>query len=163
MRMKMMLLMASAVSIAACSIAANTLVQGYYRADGKESTLSFARASSGEEMLSGNPTIDIALTEKDASDAKDLSPNTIVFSHKYGSAILVNIFKTSDGNAYEIGSAAFHHSQSETAGGNGGNLQIRNVSIVNNRISGEIYSPPDSTMFGVKIEVDAKFDASLPK
>ena len=162
--MKLLLLVASALSIAACSGAvADAPVKGYYRADGKESTLSHVRTGTGEPFASGHPTIDIALTENDAADAKDLSTNKIVFSHKYGSAILVNIFKSVEGDGYEIGSAAFHHSQAEKAGGNGGNLQIKNVTVANGQISGEIYTPADSTMFGVKIDIDLKFKAALPK
>jgi hypothetical protein len=111
-------------------------VKGYYRADGKESTIVYVRTGTGEPFASGHPTIDIAFTDKDASGAKDLSANTIVFSHKYGSAILVNIFKSVEGKGYEIGSSAFHHSQSEKAGCNGVNLQIRNVTVANVQISG---------------------------
>lgn len=161
--MKLLLLVASALSIAACSAFADAPVKGHYRADGKESTLGYVRTATGEPFISGHPTIDIAFTEKDASAAKDLSANTIVFSHNYGSAILVNLFKSVDGEGYEIGSAAFHHSQVEKAGGNGGNLQIKNVTVANGRIAGEIITPPDSTMFGVKIDIDLKFKAPLPK
>ncbi|MEP6484898.1 MAG: hypothetical protein ABJB01_10645 [Rudaea sp.] len=160
--MKLLLLVTSFLLIAACS-AAEPPVKGYYRADGKEATLSHVRTGTGEPFTSGHPTIDIAFTEKDASGAKDLSANSVVFSNKYGSAILVNIFKSPEGKGYEIGSAAFHHSQSEKAGGNGGNLQIRNVTVTDGQISGEIYTPPDSTMFDVKVDIDLKFKATLPK
>jgi hypothetical protein len=161
--MKLLLLVASALSIVACSAAADAPVKGYYRADGKEAMLSFVRTATGEPFTSGHPTIDIVFSEKDASGAKDLSANSVVFSNKYGSAILVNMFKSPEGEGYEIGSAAFHHSQSEKAGGSGGNLQIRNVTVANGQISGEIYTAPGSTMFDVKIDVDLKFKAPLPK
>jgi hypothetical protein len=160
--MKRLFLAASALFIAACS-AADAPVTGYYRADSKQATLSYVRTATGQPFASGHPTIDIAFTEKDASDAKDLSANTVVFSRKYGSAILVNIFKSVEGQGYEIGSSAFHHAQSEKAGGSGGNLQIKNVTVANGQISGEIFSPPDSVMFGVKVEVDLKFHAAVPK
>lgn len=162
--MKLLLFVASALSIAACSATAGDgPVKGYYRADGRESTLSYVRTGTGEPFTSGHPTIDIAFTEKDASGARDLSANTVVFSNKYGSAILVNIFKSPQGEGYEIGNAAFHHSQSEKAGGSGGNLQIRNVAVVDGQISGELYTPPGTTMFDVKIDIDLKFKASMPK
>jgi hypothetical protein len=161
--MKLLLLVAIALSTAACAAAADAPVKGYYRADGKESTLSYVRTATGEPFTSGHPTIDIAFTEKDASGAKDMNANTVVFSNKYGSAILVNIFKSTQGEGYEIGNAAFHHSQSAKAGGSGGNLKIKNVTVANGQISGEIYTAPDSTMFDVKIDIDLKFKAPMPK
>ncbi len=160
--MKLLLLFTSALSIAACSAAADAPVKGNYRADGKEAALSYVRSAAGEPFTSGRPTIDIVFTEKDASGAKDLSANTVVFSGTYGSALLVNIFQSVEGGGYEIGNAAFHHAESKKGGG-GGNLQMRNVTVANGRISGEIYTPPDTTMFDVKFDIDLKFTAPLPK
>lgn len=161
--MKDLLLPALTLVIAACSgPAADSPVKGYYRADGRESTLSFVRSAAGEPLLSGTPSIDLAFTEKNAADARDLSANTIAFSHKYGSAIVVNLFKQQDGT-YAIGASSFHHSLSDKAGGNGGNLQVRDVVVANNTISGEIFTPPGSTLFDVKVDIDLKFKAPMPR
>jgi len=152
-----------AVAVAACSgPPADTPVKGYYRADGKESTLGYVRSAKGDTTYSSAPSIDLAFTEKDASDARDLTANTIAFSHKYGSAIVVNVFKQTDGT-YAIDGGAFHHSLSDKAGGNGGNLQIKDVVVDNGVMSGEVFTPPDTTMFDVKVDIELKFKVPLPK
>src|SRR6185503_14490320 len=99
--MKMLMSIAFALAVsAATAYAADATVSGYYRAEGKESKLTFARVA-GAKNYAGDPTIALAFTEKDASDAKDVSADAIAFSHKYGSAITMTIFKNSEG-AWEV-------------------------------------------------------------
>ena len=148
--------------VAGTAHAADATVSGYYRAEGKESKLTFARVA-GAKNYAGDPTIALAFTEKDASDAKDVSSDAIAFSHKYGSAITLTIVKNSEG-AYEVDESAFHHTGSDKAGGNaGGVLFLKDVSVANGVMSGEVYTKPDTDMFGAKIDVDLKFKAPLPK
>ena len=124
--------------------------------------MSFVRTAKGESYTD-EPTIAFAFTEKDASDAKNLSANSIAFSHKYGSAITMNVSKNSDG-VYEVADSAFHHTGSEKAGGNAsGILQLKDVTVSNGVISGEVYTKPDTDMFGAKVEIDLKFKAAMPK
>jgi hypothetical protein len=161
--MKNTALIAFTLAVAACSgVPADAPVTGFYRAEGKDTNLSFVRTAKGEPRIN-EPTITFAFTEKDASDAKDLSSMTIAFSHKYGSAITMNIFKNTDG-AYEVDESAFHHSGSDKGGGTaGGVLQIKDVTVANGVISGEVYTKPDTTMFDAKVDIDLKFKAPMPK
>jgi hypothetical protein len=161
--MKTTILFAFALTLAAgAAIAADASVSGYYRAEGKEAKLAFVRSGKGESY-SDQPAVAIAFTEKDASDAKEVSADAIAFSHKYGSAITMNVSKNSEG-VYEVESSAFHHEGSEKAGGNAsGILQLKDVVVANGVISGEVYTKPDTDMFGAKIDIDLKFKASMPK
>jgi len=161
--MKTTLSLAFALTFAATTaLAADGSVSGYYRAESKEAKLSFVRTGKGESY-SDQPAIAIAFTEKDASDAKEVSADTIAFSHKYGSAITMNVSKNSEG-VYEVESSAFHHTGSEKAGGNAsGILQLKDVVVANGVISGEVYTKPDTDMFGAKIDIDLKFKAPMPK
>jgi hypothetical protein len=158
---KSTLALAFALTIAASpAFAADASVSGYYRAEGKEAKLSFVRSGKGE---SHEPTIAIAFTEKDASDAKKVDADEIAFSHKYGSAITMNVFKNSDG-VYEVADSAFHHTGSDKAGGNAsGILQLKDVTVANGVMTGEVYTKPDTDMFGAKVDIDLKFKAPMPK
>ena len=147
---------------AGTAFAADASVSGYYRAEGKDTKLSFVRTGKGESY-SDQPAVAIAFTEKDASDAKEVSADAIAFSHKYGSAITMNVSKNSDG-IYEVADSAFHHTASDKAGGNAsGILQLKDVTVANGVISGEVYTKPDTDMFGAKVEIDLKFKAPMPK
>ena len=159
-----MLSLAFALTIgASCAFAADNTISGHYRGDGKDAKLSFIRVARGETPYTKVPAFLFALTEKDASGAKDLSEDTIAFSHKYGSAITMTIFKNSEG-AWEVDESAFHHTGSDKAGGNaGGVLFLKDVSVANGTLSGEVYTKPDTEMFGAKIDVDLKFKAPMPK
>lgn len=149
--------------LAGSALGADTSLSGTYRADGKDTRLSFVRVAKGVREYSDDPAIFFAFTEKDASDAKDLSADAIVFSHKYGSAITMDIFKNSDG-VYEVDNSAFHHSGSDKAGGNAsGILQVKDITVANGSISGEVYTKPGTDMFGAKVDLDLKFKAALPK
>ena len=147
---------------ASTAFAADASVTGYYRAEGKDTKLSFVRSGKGESYTD-QPAIAIAFTEKDASGAKEVSADAVAFSHKYGSAITMNVSKNSDG-VYEVADSAFHHTGSEKAGGNAsGILQLKDVTVTNGVISGEVYTKPDTDMFGAKVEIDLKFKAAMPK
>ena len=161
--MKITLPLAFALTFAASTaFAADASVTGYYRAEGKEAKLSFVRSAKGESYAE-QPGVAIAFTEKDASDAKEVSADAIAFSHKYGSAITMNVFKNSDG-VYEVADSAFHHTGSDKAGGNAsGILQLKDVTVANGVMSGEAYTKPDTDMFGAKVEIDLKFKAAMPK
>jgi hypothetical protein len=160
--MKIALALAFALTFAAgTALAVDASVTGYYRAEGKDAKLSFVRTAKGKSYTDA-PTIAFAFTEKDASDAKVLDSD-IAFSHKYGSAITMNVSKNSDG-VYEVDDSAFHHSGSDKAGGNAsGILQLKDVSVTNGVISGEVYTKPDTDMFGAKVDIDLKFKAPMPK
>lgn len=164
--MRITLALAFALTIlagSAVAVAAAASVSGIYRAEGKDTKLNFVRVAKGTREYSDEPAILFAFTEKDASDAKDLSADAIAFSHKYGSAITMNVFKNSDG-VYEVDESAFHHSGSEKAGGNAsGILQLKNVTVANGSITGEVYSKPGAEMFDAKIGIDLKFTAAMPK
>jgi hypothetical protein len=160
--MKTALSIAFALTFAASTaFAADASVTGYYRAEGKDTKLSFVRTAAGKSWTD-EPTIAFAFTEKDASDAKKLDSD-IAFSHKYGSAITMSVSKNSDG-IYEVDDSAFHHTGSDKAGGNAsGILQLKDVAVANGVISGEVYTKPDTDMFGAKVEIDLKFRAPRPK
>jgi hypothetical protein len=160
--MKTALSLAFALTFAAsAAVAADASVTGYYRAEGKDTKLSFVRTATGKSYTD-TPTIAFAFTEKDASDAKKLDSD-IAFSHKYGSAITMNVSKNSDG-VYEVDDSAFHHTGSDKAGGNAsGILQLKDVTVTNGVISGEVYTKPDADLFGAKVEIDLKFKAPMPK
>lgn len=162
--MRITLAFAFALTILAGSAAAAAAsVSGIYRAEGKDTKLNFVRVAKGTRPYSDDPAILFAFTEKDASDAKDLSADAIAFSHKYGSAITMDISKNSDG-AYEVDESAFHHSGSEKAGGNAsGILQLKNVTVANGSITGEVYTKPGTDMFGAKVDIDLKFNVAMPK
>lgn len=161
--MKTTLLLAFTLNfVAGAAFASDASVSGYYRAEGKEAKLTFARSGKGESY-SDQPAVAIAFTEKDASDAKEVSADAIAFSHKYGSAITMNVSKNSEG-VYEVESSAFHHEGSDKAGGNAsGILQLKDVTVANGVMSGEVYTKPDTDMFGAKIDIDLKFKAPMPK
>lgn len=160
---KSTLALAFALTFAAgTAFAADGSVSGYYRAECKEAKLSFVRSGKGESY-SDQPAIAIAFTEKDASDAKEVSADAIAFSHKYGSAITMNVSKNSEG-VYEVADSAFHHTGSDKAGGNAsGILELKNVNVANGIISGEVFTKPDTDMFGAKVDIDLKFKVAMPK
>lgn len=162
--MNKMLSLALALTLSAGSaFAADNTISGYYRGDGKDAKLSFIRVAKGETPYTKVPAFLFALTEKDATGAKDLSEDTIAFSHKYGSAITMTIFKNSDG-AYEVEQSSFHHELSDKVGGNAsGILQLKDVTETNGVLSGEVYTKPDTDMFGAKLDVDLKFKVAVPK
>jgi hypothetical protein len=41
-------------------------------------------------------------------------------------------------------------------------LQLKGVTVANGVISGEVYTKPDTDMFGAKVEIDLKFKAAMP-
>jgi hypothetical protein len=143
------------------ALAGDGSVSGYYRAEGNDAKLSFVRTATGKSY-SDLPTIAIAFTEKDASDATNVDSD-IAFSHKYGSAITMNVTRDSDG-VYEVDNSAFHHAGSDKAGGNAsGILQLKEVTVANGVIFGEVYTKPGADMFGAKVEIDLRFKAAMPK
>jgi hypothetical protein len=160
--MKTALSLAFALTLGtSAALAADASVTGYYRAEGKDTKLNFVRTAKGKSWTDA-PTTAFAFTEKDASDAKDLNSD-IAFSHKYGSAITMIVSRDSDG-AYQVDDSAFHHTGSDKAGGNAsGILQLKDVTVANGIISGEVYTKPDTDMFGAKVEIDLKFKAPVPK
>jgi hypothetical protein len=155
--------LAFALSISSTTaLAADASVSGYYRAEGRESKLTFARVARAQNY-SGAPEIALAFSEMDASTAKEVGEDAIAFSHKYGSAITMKIFKNNEG-VYEVDESAFHHANSSKAGGNAsGILFLKDVTVANGVISGVVYTKPDADMFGAKIDVDLKFSAPLPQ
>jgi len=68
------------------------------------------------------------------------------------------------GDVYEVDESAFHHSASEKAGGNAsGILQLKDVTVANGVVSGEVYTKPGADLFDAKIEIDVKFKVPMPK
>ena len=60
--------------------------------------------------------------------------------------------------------ALFITANPDKAGGNaGGVLFLKDVVVANGVISGDVYTKPNTDMFGAKVEVDLKFKATLPK
>jgi hypothetical protein len=157
---KTMLIVFSLV-VASCS--GDYPVTGHYKADDKDSSIRYVRTVKGETYMH-DPTIDFAFTEKDAADAKDLKAMTVAFSHKYGSAITLNAHKKEDGT-YEVLDCAFHHSGWDNKGGGSsyGALLMKNVTVENGMISGEVSSLPDLNMFDVKMDIAFKFKAPMPQ
>jgi len=39
---------------------------------------------------------------------------------------------------------------------------LKDVTVANGFISGEVYTKPDTDMFGAKVDIDLKFKASMP-
>jgi len=147
--------------VAGTAVAADGSVTGHYRAEGHDAKLSFVRTAKGTSY-SDLPTIVIAFTEKDASDATKVDSD-IAFSHKYGSAITMNVTRDQDG-VYDIDKSALHHTGSDKAGGNvGGVLQLKDLTVANGIISGEVYTQPGAEVFGAALDIDLKFKAALPK
>ena len=127
-------------------------VDGVYRVDGKDAKISFARSYKGEPF-NNHQTIDVALTEKDATGAK----GPPMFWHdKYGGAIVLTLMKEADG--YHVIGSTFLHPTLKDGGSNGtGIVSLKDTKEANGEIAGELVTAPDMTLFDQKLEVDLKF------
>ena len=132
-------------------------VDGVYRVDGKEAKISFARSYKGEPF-NNQPTIEIALTEKDATNAK----GPPMFWHdKYGGAVVVTLTKEADG--YHVIGSTFLHSALKDGSGNGiGFVSLKDAKEANGEIAGELVTNPNTTLFDQKLDVDLKFKVPMP-
>lgn len=156
--MKHPVLLLVSIVLGACAQAASPggSASGSFRMQGKDATLSHSRAAPGRPFAD-EPTIDIALTEKDASAADHLS--FISASNTYGAALEVKIYKNEQGNYQVIGSGFGHPASKRPGAGGIGILDIRDVKVGGGRISGEVVSVPDASLFNESVEVDVRFDA----
>jgi hypothetical protein len=152
--------------ISACSQAAppaskwsaNGSVDGFYRVDGKDVKLGFVHSSKGD-AFAGHPTIVVALSEKDAADAKD---DPLFWHEKYGGALIVELAKNDDGS-YDVISSTFRHPAAKDGGANGtGMVDLKGVKEANGEIAGEVLTRPATTLFDQKLEVDLKFKVPMP-
>jgi hypothetical protein len=164
-KMKRAFLFGLAVLIGACTQAPapeakslNGTVDGVYRVDDKDVKLGFARSYKGEPFTN-KPTIMVALTEKDSSDAK----GPPMFWHaKYGGAIVINLMKNTDGS-YDVISSTFLHPAAKDGGSNGtGIVSLKDVKDANGEIAGELVTKPDMTLFDQKLDIDLKFKVPNP-
>jgi hypothetical protein len=153
------------VLISACTQASppeakslNGTVDGFYRIDGKDVKLGFARSSKGEPFA-GHPTIVVALTEKDASAAKG---EPMFWHDEYGGALVVMLQKNNDGS-YDAISNTFRHPAAKDGGANGtGMIDLKDVKEANGEIVGELITKSGATLFDQKLDVDLKFKVPLP-
>lgn len=159
--MKRTLLIGLASLMAACSpsLAPTGTAAGTYRIDGIDAKLGFARTAKGDPYMK-RPTIDAVFSEKDSAAAKDL--RSISFGNTYGANISITLYKTEDGS-YDVISSSFGHPASKVNGGGSGIVNVKDVKDANGKISGELFTKPDTTMFGQKLEIDVKFEAPLPQ
>jgi hypothetical protein len=149
-------------ALTACT-PSDTQVSGHFNADGHDSSINYIRLANAKNQYTGSPILLVALTEKDASDAKALDSSTIAFSHKYGTAITMVIVKNDKG-VYEVEDSAFHHSGSDKAGGTSpGAVQLKDMSDANGFLSGDVYTKPGSQLFDATVDIDVKFKTPLPK
>jgi hypothetical protein len=164
--MKRAFLFGLVVLVAACTQASppaakwspNGTVDGFYRVDGKDVKLAFAHSQKGEPFAD-RPTIVVALSEKDAADAKD---DPLFWHEKYGGVMVVMLQKNSDGT-YDVISSTFRHPAAKDGGANGtGMVDLKDVKEANGEISGELFTRPATTLFDQKLEVDLKFKVPLP-
>lgn len=155
--MKRVFLFGLALLIGACAQssapAANGTVDGFYRIDGKDAKLNFSRSSKGEPF-SNHPTTNVAMTEKDASDAKG---EPMFWHDKYGAAVIITLMKNDDGS-YDVISSTFIHPALKNGSTNGtGIVSLKDAKETNGELSGEIFTRPDMTLFDQKFDIDAKF------
>ena len=152
------------VLVAACTQApapAKSLsgsVEGTYKFDDKDVKLGFANSSKGEPYA-GHPTVDVVLTEKDASAAKG---RPMFWHDKYGGAIVVTLQKQTDGS-YDVISSTFLHPAAKDGGANGtGIVKLKDVKDANGTIAAELFTNPGTTLFDQKLDIDLKFKVPTP-
>jgi hypothetical protein len=163
--MKQVFLVGLAALLGACTQAAppaakalNGTVDGIYQVDGKAVKISFARSYQGEPFAN-HPTVDIALTEKEASTAKG---EPMMWGNKYGGAAVITLKKEDDG--YHVISSTFLHPALKDGGSGGtGIVSLKEQKDANGEFAAELVSKPDEDLFGQKLNVDLKFEVPLPK
>lgn len=137
---------------------ANGKVDGFYRVDRKDVKLGFAHSQKGEPFAD-QPTIVVALSEKDSADAKD---DPLFWHDKYGGTVVVTLQKNSEGT-YDVIGSNFTHPAAKDGGANGiGMVDIKDVKDANGEISGELFTKPATTLFDQKLDIDLKFKVAMP-
>lgn len=169
--MRHAVLLAASLLVVACSNAgsvppptathANGTVEGTYRVKDQDVAIKYVFVAKGDHDWEGHSIYDLVFTEKDAS--AEPSVDAITYSDDYGAILKVTEYKESDSD-YSIISESYHHPglQQKHPGGSG-TMYLKNVSIANGEISGELYTKPGASIFDQPLVVDLKFKAAMPK
>jgi hypothetical protein len=130
-------------------------VSGSLKGNGVEGKLAFAKAVKGEPF-SGEETVKVVLTEKDAG--ADDKPDFNAMFGKYGNAMIVTVSKT--GNIY--GTEVSHASHSRKPFSSVGTLKITDFHWDATGVSGKLSTGGPATFFDDTWEVvDLTFKAPV--
>lgn len=146
------LVVSSCVALAAAAAA----VQGSFKANDKDATLTYALANKSEPW-GDHPVIQLVLSEKDASASK--RPNFEAQMGRYGAALVVTL--TSD--AWDVIGTEFAHPALKHSGASGtGILKVKDVTTSNGEISGHLVTNDNADLFGEPVVIDLTFRVKQP-
>ncbi len=146
-----------AVWFAAAALAAAP-VEGAYKANGKDAKLAYVIARKGEPF-SGNPTVTLVFSEKDAS--KDPKPDMHAQFGDLGDALVIHLMNE-NGKYTVIGSEFAHSALKHSGASASGVVDIRDAAVANGELSGRLVSGPDAKIFSEPVVVDLRFHVKQP-
>ena len=146
-----------AVCFAASALAAGP-VEGAFKANGKDAKLGYVIAKKGEPF-SGNPTVTLVFSEKDAS--KDPKPDMHAQFGDLGDALVIRLMNE-NGKYTVIGSEFAHSALKHSGASASGVVDIKDAAVANGELSGHLVTGPDAKIFSEPIAVDLRFHVKQP-
>src|ERR1700741_1188099 len=118
-------------------------VEGTFKANGKDAKLTHLIAKKGEPF-SGNPTVTLVFSEKDAS--KNDHPDMSAQFGELGDALVIRLMN--DKGKYDVIGSEFSHSALKHSGASAsGVVDIKDAAVANGELSGHLVTGPDATLF----------------
>lgn len=130
-------------------------VSGSFTGNGKESKLAYISATKGEP-LSDKPTIQIIMTEKDHSKAKNVSMKAGFGD--FGSALIITVFH--DGKV--CGCEVAHEAHERKPFSSIGDIATSDFKIANGTITGKLATTKELDTFRQKWQVNLAFKVKAP-
>ncbi len=131
-------------------------ITGSFTGDGKPSKLAFISASKGEP-LSGKPTIQIIMTEKDHSKARNAAMKAGFGD--FGSALIITVFE--DGKI--CGCEVAHEAHQRKPFSSIGNIATSDFKIANGQITSKLATEGEVDTFRQKWQVKLSFKVPAPQ
>jgi len=150
--------LALVASSCAALAAAAAPVQGSFKANGKDATLTHVIAKKSEPYM-GQPVIQLVLSEKDASASK--SPDFEAQMGHFGAALAVKLTHGADG--WNVIGTEFSHPALQHSGASGtGIMKAKDVAVANGEVSGHLVTNEHADLFGEPIAIDLTFHVKQP-
>jgi hypothetical protein len=147
----------AALVVSSCvAFAAAPSVQGSFKANGKDATLTYVLAKKSAPW-GDHPVIQLVLSEKDASASK--RPDFEAQGAHFGAALVVTL--TSDG--WDVIGTEFAHPELKHSGASGtGIVKVKDVTTSNGEITGHLVTNEHADLFGEPIVIDLTFHVKQP-
>lgn len=155
--MKTKIAFASIALLAGLAVAAAP-IEGAFKANGKDAKLGYLLAQKGEPF-SGNPTVTLVFSEKDAS--KDPKPDMHAQFGDLGDALVIRLMN--EKGKYSVIGSEFAHSALKHSGASAsGVVDIQDAAATNGELSGHLVTGPDAKIFSEPVVVDLRFRVKQP-